>query len=111
MTYWAEVIRDDYQCQSGAAYFVSRVRNVLYGKETHKHFISGHYIISEISCIVCDMQVGWKYVSTIQTCLIIFIQIEAQQEENKFKETNFVIEESKTLIKEKNGAVLKPKSE
>ena len=58
-----EVIRDDYQCQSGKAYFCANVRNILEGMDIPKHFISGQYVIREITCKACMAQVGWRYVS------------------------------------------------
>ena len=81
--YWdTDIIRTDYQCQSGKALFVANVKNVLEGPLTPKHFISGHYVIQDIHCMGCLQSVGWKY-------------LEAQEDENKFKETNYVIEECK----------------
>ena len=51
LCFYYEVKRTDYQCQSGKAYFVDNVRNVIEGIDIEKHFISGKYIIREINCI------------------------------------------------------------
>ena len=80
-----DIIRNDYQCQSGKALFASNVTNIFEGKTTSKHFISGHYTIKDIYCMKCFAVVGWKYVT-------------AQEEDNKFKEQNYVIEECKVEI-------------
>ena len=80
-----DVIRNDYQCQSGKALFATNVINIFEGKTTQKHFISGHYTIQDIYCINCFSIVGWKYIT-------------AQEEDNKFKEQNFVIEDIKVTI-------------
>lgn len=48
----------------------------------HKHFISGHYVIRDIHCLHCLECIGWRYVS-------------AFEQENKFKEKNYVIEHCK----------------
>jgi hypothetical protein len=74
-----DVIRSDYQCQSGVALFTANIINVIEGAIVNKHFISGHYIIQDIFCTLCFQCVGWKY-------------IKALEEDNKFKENNYVIE-------------------
>lgn len=74
-----DIIRSDYQCQSGTALFSARIINIVEGAIVHKHFISGHYMIQDVFCNVCLQLIGWKY-------------IEAKESENKFKEGNYVIE-------------------
>ena len=51
--YASDIIRNDYQCHSGQAYFATSLVNVLEGSIVQKHFISGHYLIKEIFCIQC----------------------------------------------------------
>ena len=51
--YMYEVIRNDYQCQSGGAYFVAKVSNIYPGEHIQKHFISGHYVIQDVYCVKC----------------------------------------------------------
>ena len=56
-----DIIRSDYQCQSGKALFAANVINVIEGNKMQKHFISGHYTIQDIYCKKCLTIIGWKY--------------------------------------------------
>jgi predicted secreted acid phosphatase len=74
--------------------FAANVQNVVEGNVVAKHFISGHYTIQDILCKRCFSVVGWKYIT-------------ARENDNKFKETNYVIEDCKVLQIKPSEIILK----
>merc|ERR1712173_316545 len=44
-------------------YLFSSIVNVVLGPRTQEKFTTGKYDISKVSCVICRLQLGWKYLS------------------------------------------------
>ncbi|OUT20081.1 hypothetical protein CAS74_004819 [Pichia kudriavzevii] len=60
------IISKDFWGNKGNAYFVKNVLNVRESKcETMKNMRTGRYGVKSITCVQCDSEMGWKYITSV----------------------------------------------
>ncbi|KII65684.1 Protein yippee-like MOH1 [Thelohanellus kitauei] len=67
--------------QTGSAYLVDGVINVIKGIRCHRRMMSGPHIVCDIFCHICRQRLGWYYEF-------------AENPEQQYKEGKYVLEKS-----------------
>ena len=91
-----EVLSKKFTGTTGEAYLFSLVRNVRFGTSKMRDMLSGRYRISNLYCISCHQNVGWRYDM-------------ASKEDQAYKLNKFVLELA--MIKEKKTVTHSSKEE
>ena len=81
------IISKAFQGRHGRAYLFSDVVNINSGPTENRLLLTGLHVVADIYCNACDTRLGWKYV-------------EAFEENQKYKEGNFILEKSMILKEE-----------
>ncbi|ESQ44855.1 hypothetical protein EUTSA_v10010822mg [Eutrema salsugineum] len=79
-----DIMSKSFQCKYGQAYLFSKVVNISIGKKEDKMMLTGLYTITDIFCVGCGSNVGWKYET-------------AHDQSQKYKEGKSVLELYKIL--------------
>ncbi|XP_039062487.1 protein yippee-like At4g27740 [Hibiscus syriacus] len=77
-----DLISKNFLATSGKAYMFQHVMNVALGPKYDAQMLTGRHSIADIFCNKCGEKLGWKYV-------------QAYDQENRYKEGNFILEELK----------------
>jgi hypothetical protein len=62
----------------------SELFNVKIGRKENRQLVTGAHVVADISCAVCSLKFGWKYV-------------EASEESQKYKEGKFILEATRVV--------------
>ncbi|KAG6481518.1 hypothetical protein ZIOFF_058122 [Zingiber officinale] len=74
--------RLSFHCRHGKAYLFDKIVNVTAGSKEERMMLTGLHTVSDIFCVGCGSNIGWKYVS-------------AHEKNQKYKEGKFVLERFK----------------
>ncbi|VVB05815.1 unnamed protein product [Arabis nemorensis] len=56
-----DLLSKTFQCNHGQAYLFSEVVNISIGKREVRMMITGLHTVTDIFCVGCGSNVGWKY--------------------------------------------------
>jgi hypothetical protein len=73
------ILSKDYRGQTGDAYLMDQVVNIVQGEKEYREMTTGKYLVSDIMCHQCGHRVGWKYHS-------------ADAKNQKYKEGRYILE-------------------
>ncbi|KAH0457601.1 hypothetical protein IEQ34_012916 [Dendrobium chrysotoxum] len=77
-----DIVSKSFHCRHGKAYLFSKVVNVTIGLKEDRMMMTGMHTVSDIFCVGCGSNVGWKYVA-------------AYDKGQKYKEGKFILERFK----------------
>mmetsp|Transcript_9209 Transcript_9209/g.14890 ORF Transcript_9209/g.14890 Transcript_9209/m.14890 type:complete len:134 (-) Transcript_9209:278-679(-) len=102
------LISTSFHGRTGRAYLFDKVVNLTYGPLEERIFTTGLHSVNDIYCISCNSHVGWYYKEVLKIyrlllrLLDIFVDSQAYEESQKYKEGKFIVEKAlmrKTQIK------------
>ncbi|CAN8254500.1 unnamed protein product [Cochlearia groenlandica] len=79
-----DILSKSFQCKYGQAYLFNDIVNISIGRKEEKMMITGLHTVTDIFCVGCGSNVGWKYET-------------AHEESQKYKEGKSVLELYKIL--------------
>ncbi|XP_068637727.1 protein yippee-like [Aristolochia californica] len=79
---YEEIVSKFFHCSHGKAYLFSNVVNISVGDKEERIMMTGMHTVSDIFCVRCGSDVGWKYEA-------------AHDESQKYKEGKFILERFK----------------
>ncbi|XP_042431651.1 protein yippee-like isoform X1 [Zingiber officinale] len=77
-----DIVSKSFHCRHGKAYLFDKIVNVTAGSKEERMMLTGLHTVSDIFCVGCGSNIGWKYVS-------------AHEKNQKYKEGKFVLERFK----------------
>ncbi|CAF2047833.1 hypothetical protein BRARA_I03834 [Brassica rapa] len=58
-----DIMSKSFQCRYGQAYLFNEVVNISTGNEEDRMLMTGLHTVTDIFCVGCGSNVGWKYVT------------------------------------------------
>ncbi|KAL1915947.1 uncharacterized protein VTP21DRAFT_6335 [Calcarisporiella thermophila] len=83
-----EIISKAFNGRHGRAYLFNHVENISLGPREDRVLMSGLHSVADISCLVCQTVVGWKYIAAFEPS-------------QRYKEGKYIVEKAK--ITKENG--------